>query len=116
MPTEVANELAAACRPGPGSILSLPFTSPAYRSLQAETEGCLRRLLAIPDDFTVLFMAGGASAQFAAVPMNLLGGAGEGEGARDTRRLGIQLLDLQRRPDLVADGEQQCKRKAMAAS
>ena len=39
----------------------------------------------------------------------------EGEGARDTRRLGIQLLDLQRRPDLVADGKQQCNRKAMAS-
>jgi phosphoserine aminotransferase len=92
LPAEVANELAAACRPGPGSILSLPFTSPAYRSLQAETEACLRRLLAIPDDFTVLFMAGGASAQFAAVPMNLLGGAGEGEGARDraVRRAGVR--------------------------
>jgi len=38
----------------------------------------------------------------------------EGDGARDTRRLGIQLLDLQRRPDLVADGKQ-CKRKAMAS-
>lgn len=86
LPGEVANEVAEACRPGPGSILSLPFTTPTYRSLQAETESCLRRLLAIPDDFAVLFMAGGASAQFALVPMNLLGGAeerdrGRGDGA-----------------------------------
>ena len=85
-PVEVAVEVAEACRPGPGSILSLPFTTPTYRSLQAETESCLRRLLAIPDDFAVLFMAGGASAQFALVPMNLLGGAeerdrGRGDGA-----------------------------------
>ena len=79
---EVASEVAEACRPGPGSILSLPFTAPTYRSLQAETESCLRRLLAIPDDFVVLFMAGGASAQFALVPMNLLGGAEERDGVR----------------------------------
>ena len=79
---EVASEVAEACRPGPGSILSLPFTAPTYRSLQAETESCLRRLLAIPDDFVVLFMAGGASAQFALVPMNLLGGADERDGVR----------------------------------
>ncbi len=79
LPREVAHEVAAACRPGPGSILSLPFTSFAYRSLQAETEACLRRLLAIPDDFAVLFMAGGASAQFALLPMNLLD---EGDEAR----------------------------------
>lgn len=75
LPVDVAEEVATACRPGPGSILSLPFTTSAYRSLQAETEACLRRLLAIPDEFVVLFMAGGASAQFALVPMNLLGGA-----------------------------------------
>ena len=81
LPVEVANEVAEACRPGPGSILSLPFTTPTYRNLQAETESCLRRLLAIPDDFAVLFLAGGASAQFALVPMNLLGGAERRDGA-----------------------------------
>lgn len=84
LPVEIAEEVAAACRPGPGSILSLPFTTSAYRSLQAETEACLRRLLAIPDAFAVLFLSGGASVQFAAVPMNLLGcegGGGEGAGA-----------------------------------
>lgn len=78
LPDSVAREVSEACRPGPGSILSLPFTSAAYRGLQAETEACLRRLLAIPDDFAVLFMPGGASAQFAMLPMNLLGGCGDG--------------------------------------
>lgn len=73
LPDEVAVDVAAACRPGRGSILSLPFTSPAFRALQAETEACLRRLLAIPDRFRVLFLAGGASAQFALLPLNLLG-------------------------------------------
>lgn len=82
LPIEVAVEVAEVCRPGPGSILSLPFTTPTYRSLQAETESCLRRLLAIPDDFAVLFMAGGASVQFALVPLNLLGGAEERDGVR----------------------------------
>lgn len=82
LPARVAREAAAACRPGPGTILSLPFTSAAYRSLQAETEACLRRLLAIPDDFAVLFMAGGASAQFALLPMNLLGAGGEASAPR----------------------------------
>jgi phosphoserine aminotransferase len=76
LPAEVASEVAAACRPGPGSLLGLPFTSPTFRALQAETEACLRRLLAIPDRFRVLFLAGGASAQFAALPLNLLGEGG----------------------------------------
>jgi hypothetical protein len=38
----------------------------------------------------------------------------EGEGA-DTRRLGVQLLDLERRPDLVADGKPHCNRKTVAS-
>lgn len=89
LPAAVAHEVADACRPGPGSILSLPFTTPAYRTLQAETEACLRRLLAIPDAFAVLFLPGGASAQFAAVPMNLLGcEGGAGAGARAKRAIG----------------------------
>lgn len=73
LPDAVAHEVGAACRPGPGSILSLPFTSATFRSLQADTEACLRRLLAIPEHFAVLFIAGSASAQFAQLPMNLLG-------------------------------------------
>ncbi|WP_332673754.1 3-phosphoserine/phosphohydroxythreonine transaminase [Aromatoleum sp.] len=76
LPDEVGAEVAAACRPGRTSILSLPFTSPAFRHLQEETEACLRRLLGIPDRFRVLFLAGGASAQFALLPLNLLGTAG----------------------------------------
>ncbi|HJV27035.1 MAG TPA: 3-phosphoserine/phosphohydroxythreonine transaminase [Aromatoleum sp.] len=73
LPPEVIADVAEACGAGASSILSLPFTTPAFRRLQEETEACLRRLLAIPDRFRVLFLAGGASAQFAGVPMNLLG-------------------------------------------
>lgn len=76
LPAEIADAVAEACRPRPASILSLPFTAPAFQHIQAETEACLRRLLAIPDAFRVLFLAGGASAQFALLPLNLLGEAG----------------------------------------
>jgi len=75
LPPAVVEEVAGACRAwrDAGSILSLPFTAPAYRELQDETEACLRRLLAIPDRFRVLFLHGGATTQFAAVPLNLMG-------------------------------------------
>lgn len=76
LPREVANAVADACRPHPACILSLPFTSPAFHRMQAETETCLRRLLAIPDEFRVIFLSGSASAQFALLPMNLLGEQG----------------------------------------
>jgi len=56
-------------------VLSLPFTGDAFREVMTETEAYLRALLAIPDNYRVLFMHGGASAQFAAVPLNLLRGS-----------------------------------------
>lgn len=54
------------------SILEQPFTSDAFQALMARTEADLRQLLAIPPHYQVLFLQGGASAQFALLPLNLL--------------------------------------------
>ena len=43
------------------------------QTMMLETEAKLRQVLEIPDNYRVLFMHGGAVAQFAAVPLNLLG-------------------------------------------
>lgn len=56
------------------SVLALPFNGQEFRSVLAEAEAALRSLLRVPDNYTILFMHGGASAQFAAVPLNLLRG------------------------------------------
>jgi phosphoserine aminotransferase len=48
-----------------------------FMSIAEQAEADLRELLAVPDGYKVLFLQGGASSQFAMVPMNLLrGGAG----------------------------------------
>jgi len=57
------------------SVLELPFTGPRFRELIAQAQSDLRQLLAVPEDYEVLFLQGGASAQFSLVPLNLLGGA-----------------------------------------
>ncbi|MCC7548306.1 MAG: 3-phosphoserine/phosphohydroxythreonine transaminase [Burkholderiales bacterium] len=54
-----------------GSVLTLPFTGARFRTIRAAAEEHLRTLLDISDDFAVLFLQGGASAQFGLVPMNL---------------------------------------------
>lgn len=54
------------------SILEQPFTSDAFKVLMGQTEADLRQLLAIPVNYRVLFLQGGASAQFALLPLNLL--------------------------------------------
>jgi phosphoserine aminotransferase len=46
-----------------------------FMSIAEQAEADLRELLAVPDGYKVLFLQGGASSQFAMVPMNLLRGA-----------------------------------------
>lgn len=54
------------------SVLELASSSKEIERLMDKTEKSLRKLLGIPANYKVLFMPGGASTQFAAVPMNLL--------------------------------------------
>jgi phosphoserine aminotransferase len=49
-----------------------------FMSIAEQAEADLRELLAVPDNYKVLFLQGGASMQFAMVPMNLLHGADKG--------------------------------------
>jgi phosphoserine aminotransferase len=60
--------------PGAGaSILEISHRSAAFAPIIASAEANLRKLLAIPDDYAVLFLQGGSRLQFSMVPMNLLG-------------------------------------------
>jgi phosphoserine aminotransferase len=54
------------------SIMEVSHRGRAFEGLIAEAESDLRELLAIPANYRVIFMQGGAWGQFAAVPMNLL--------------------------------------------
>ncbi|MDF2691101.1 MAG: phosphoserine aminotransferase apoenzyme [Gammaproteobacteria bacterium] len=55
------------------SILGISHRSEEFQSIASQAEQDLRTLLNIPEQYHVLFLSGGASAQFAMVPMNLLG-------------------------------------------
>ncbi len=54
------------------SIMEVSHRGPQFAEVAEKSESDLRRLLELPDDFAVLFLQGGASTQFAAVPMNLV--------------------------------------------
>jgi phosphoserine aminotransferase len=59
--------------PGVGmSILEISHRSAAFESILAHAEADIRALAAIPANYKVLFLQGGASLQFSMVPMNLL--------------------------------------------
>ena len=54
------------------SVMEMSHRSKAYQAIIDEAEADLRDLLNIPDNYKVLFMQGGASQQFAMIPMNLM--------------------------------------------
>ncbi|MBL0141274.1 MAG: 3-phosphoserine/phosphohydroxythreonine transaminase [Betaproteobacteria bacterium] len=61
------------------SIMEMSHRGKEFVAVASQAEADLRSLLAIPANYKVLFLQGGATAQFAAVPMNLLRGKGEAD-------------------------------------
>lgn len=54
------------------SVMEMSHRSKAFDTIIKEAEQDLRELMNIPDNYKVLFLQGGASQQFAAIPMNLM--------------------------------------------
>ena len=61
------------------SVMEMSHRSPDYESIINDAEKMLRELMSIPDNYKVLFLQGGASTQFAAVPLNLIGRTGKAD-------------------------------------
>ncbi|MDH3606038.1 MAG: 3-phosphoserine/phosphohydroxythreonine transaminase [Acidimicrobiia bacterium] len=57
------------------SLIEMSHRSAAYEAVHTEAIARVRKLFLVPDDFEVLFLQGGASLQFAMVPLNLLTGS-----------------------------------------
>ena len=55
------------------SVCEMSHRSKWYMDINTEAEELLRELMGISEDYYVMFVQGGASQQFAAVPLNLLG-------------------------------------------
>ena len=75
LPEEVLAEAAAEMMDYKGtgmSVMEMSHRSKAYQAIIDEAEADLRDLMNIPDNYKVLFMQGGASQQFAMIPMNLM--------------------------------------------
>ena len=75
LPEEVLQEAAAEMLDYRGtgmSVMEMSHRSKAYQTIIDEAEADLRELMQIPDNYKVLFLQGGASQQFAMIPMNLM--------------------------------------------
>ena len=74
IPSPVRDEIVAECAPRPGrvSLLERGHRTPEFVAMAERSEECLRELLSIPSDYHILFLPGGATAQYAMVPLNLM--------------------------------------------
>ena len=54
------------------SVMEMSHRSKTYQQIFDETEALLREIMNIPDNYKVLFLQGGASTQFAMIPLNLM--------------------------------------------
>ena len=75
LPEEVLQEVADEMLDYKGtgmSVMEMSHRSKAYQAIIDEAEADLRELMNIPDNYKVLFLQGGASLQFAMIPMNLM--------------------------------------------
>ena len=82
LPLEVLQQAAAEMTDWHGSgmsVMEMSHRGKQFTQIRDEALADLRELLSVPDDFEILFMQGGATAENAIVPLNLIGRNGSGK-------------------------------------
>ena len=83
------------------SVMEMSHRSPDYEAIIVKAEADLRKLMQIPDNYKVLFMQGGASTQFACVPMNLIKKTGKADYIVSGQFSGKAFKEAQKYGDVV---------------
>ncbi len=82
LPESVLNRAAAEMLDYKGSgqsVMEMSHRSKVFEGILAEAKALMKELLNVPDDYSILFLQGGASTQFAAIPLNFLNGSGKAD-------------------------------------
>lgn len=61
------------------SVMEMSHRSKIFGTIIEGAESLLREIMNIPDNYKILFLQGGASTQFAAIPLNLMNGSGKAD-------------------------------------
>lgn len=61
------------------SVMEMSHRSKWFDDIIKEAEALMRELYKVPDNYKVLFLQGGASAQFSAIPLNFMNGSGKAD-------------------------------------
>ena len=83
------------------SVMEMSHRSPDYEEIIEKAEADLRKIMQIPDNYKVLFMQGGASTQFACVPMNLIKKTGKADYIVSGQFSGKAFKEAQKYGDVV---------------
>ena len=61
------------------SVMEMSHRSKVFDKIIKDAEALMRELYNVPDNYKVLFLQGGASAQFSAIPLNFMNGSGKAD-------------------------------------
>lgn len=61
------------------SVMEMSHRSKVFQKIFDDTKAKFKKLMSVPDDYEVLFLQGGASTQFSAIPLNLMGRTGKAD-------------------------------------
>lgn len=122
LPLEVLEQAASEMTDWQGSgmsVMEMSHRGKHFTRIYEETIADLRELLAVPEDFEILFMQGGATAQNAIIPLNLIGRNGAGKADyivtgiwstksyKEAQRYGDIAVAAESGTDTVIDGKSQ---------
>ena len=82
LPESVLNKAAAEMLDYEGtgtSVMEMSHRSKAFQGIIDSAEALVREIYKVPDNYKVLFLQGGASTQFAAIPLNFMNGTGKAD-------------------------------------
>jgi len=82
------------------SVMEMSHRSKVYISIFEETKADLKRIMGVPDSHEILFMQGGATLQFSAVPMNLIGKTGKADYAVTGNFSGLAMKEAKKYGDI----------------
>jgi phosphoserine aminotransferase len=90
------------------SVMEMSHRGKEFISIAEEAEADLRELMSIPADYKVLFLQGGATLQFAMVPLNLLGGKKSADyvNTGEWSKKAIKEAKFFIKPDVIASSEE----------
>ena len=83
------------------SVMEMSHRTPEYEAIISGAEKLIRKLMSVPENYKILFLQGGASTQFASVPLNLIKKTGKADYIVSGQFSGKAYKEAQKYGDMV---------------